>query len=129
MAFQQGAFQSPGFQQRHFSGGTTSKKFDSEAYAYVYNHADRLRNRVQELPEEVKQVVEEVVKIDSKPDRTKQLSVKLDKIELKFQRVYNAILEEYYQALLDEQLTIYLLEAENRRRIEEENLIILLALS
>jgi hypothetical protein len=122
MTFQPGAFQSPGFQQRSYSGGTPEpekKKFDSEAYAYVLNHADRLRQRVESLPEPVREAVSVAVEMKAKPDRDLLLKSRMANIELKFQRMYLELAEMYYLAMLER-------EAMERRRQDDELAILLL---
>lgn len=127
-AFQNNAFQIPRASPVQNSGGyREKKKFDSEAYAYVYNNADRLRQRVEALPEPVKEVVQELIPIQSPVKRKALLKYKLQEIDLQFQLMYLELLEQAHNEWLDEQLRLELLEAE--RRQDEEDIILLLLMS
>lgn len=132
MSFQYSAFQESAFQMDVPTGGYGDKKhkFDSEAYAEVYNHADRLRRRIEQLPEAVQEVIAEAVEIPQESVRLETAKQGFSNIDLKFQRVYFALLEQYYQAILDDELKKELLLAEQRRRqADDEAAIMLLLLS
>lgn len=128
MAFQRGAFQEGAFQMDDPPSGGSGAKLDSEAYAYVYNQADRLRRRIEELPEPVQAVIEQALEVPKKADRAQIVTDRLDNIDLKFRRLYLAILEEYCSCLLDQQLTIELQLAEQNRRRKDDELAIMLLL-
>lgn len=123
--FQYNGFQNNGYQiaknQNRPSGG-----FNSEAYAYVYNHADRLRRRVHQLPEPVAQVIEELVEIQEPLVRKELLHEKI-KVETKWLRLYEAIMEEYYTALLEYELMVLIQKAEAIQ--EEEDIMLLLLMT
>ena len=132
MGFQNGAFQTPIAFQSHTgmpSGGYKKHKFDSEAYAYVYNHADllRRRQRVDSLPEYVKEAVLDAVEMPIKADRQAALESRLGAIESQFRTMYLDLMESYYQAMLDADLARMLLKVENDR-LEQENIAIMLLL-
>jgi len=113
--------------EEHYSGGyPTKRKFDSEAYAYVYNNADylRTRQRVESLPVEVKEAVLEAVQVDDSELRAKALESRLKAVDSEFRAMYMALMESYYSALLDAQL----FNEFERRRIEQENIAIMLLL-
>lgn len=129
IGFQRVGFQDGAFQMDIPTGGYPSgKKFDSEAYAYVYNHADLLRRkqRVDSLPEQVKEAVLEAVQQDSEADRARILEARLKAVDAQFKAQYMALMESYYSALIDAQLAE---EFERRRIIDEQNAIILLLLT
>jgi len=130
MGFQNGAFQTPIAFQSHtgIPGEGWTKKFDSEAYAYAYNHADSLRRRIKQLPNEVQEVIADAVEIPKEQERTAIARQKLGSIELKFQRLYLALLEQYCECLLDEQLKLQLQLAEKRRMIADDEAAILILL-
>lgn len=127
--FQYNGFQNNGYQivknQNRPSGGYIGK-IDSEAYAYAYNHADRLRNRVHQLPEPVAKVIEELVEIQEPLVRKELLREKI-KVETKWLRLYEAIMEEYYSALLEYELMVLIQKAEDLQ--EEEDIMLLLLMT
>lgn len=127
MGFQNGAFQTPiAFQsQTGIPSGGYIRKIDSEAYAYVYNHADMLRRRVQNLPEEVKEVVQELVNVESKADREFLLNQELRDIDFRFKLAYLELLEMYRDLWVEDELRRIFAE---RKRQEEEAAILLLLL-
>ena len=126
MAFQAGAFQGDAFQipslgvrpAGGYPSGDKKKKFDSEAYAYVYNNADRMRRRVENLPAEVVEIAQEVIAIERPVDRGIYLASKIS-AENKFLRLYLAVLNDYAAAMMAERLM----------RQQDDDLAIILLLS
>jgi len=118
--------------EEHYSGGypvPKAKKFDSEAYAYAYNNADylRRRQRVDSLPVEAKEAVLEAVTIDNAAEREQALNDRLKGIDAKFRAQYAALMESYYDVLLDIQLKIQL--RKDWEMLQNQNAAILLLLT
>lgn len=121
------SFQLSAFQRDAFQIGDTGQR-QGTGWDKLWHWPERkkqLEERVEALPENFVQAFEEAVEIETKPEREKRLLRELQGVELKFQRVYLALLEQYYSILLDEQIAL-MLEAQ-RRRQEEEFIILMLS--
>jgi len=115
MAFQAGAFQGDAFQipaQARSSGG----------YGWDAPKKRRMEERVESLPEVVREAIVKVVEIDNKAEREAALLGKVD-AENKFLRLYLAILEQYRIEILEG------LELERLKRQEADDLALILLLS
>ena len=128
MGFQSGAFQTPVAFQAHIAppAGGYGKKLDSEAFAEVYNNADRLRRRIETLPEEVKAVINEAVIIDNQAESEAVFNKKLSNIDTQFRRLYAELFRQYYQSLLDDELARMLLITEHKRKQQQAAIMLLL---
>lgn len=129
------AFQSNGFQNNAFqiiaSGGVAPvQQVYGTGWPHIWdypaNRQKALKDRVESLPEPVVEAIKQSVVIEDKTNRIKSLESKLKGVEFKFMRLYVTLLENYYQALLDDELARQLQEAERRR---EDDLIMLLLMS
>lgn len=113
MAFQSGAFQGDAFQIPVLASNSGGYR---HGYADALNNADRLRRRsleerVESLPEVVRDAIVEVSRIDSKPERDSALLGKVE-AETKFLRLYLVLLERY---------RLEIIETELAERIRQEN--------
>lgn len=118
MAFQAGAFQGDAFQipaRARYSGG----------YSDALSHADKIRRRykerVESLPEEVKEAIESVVMVDDREDREAAFLGKV-RAENKFLRLYLLLLDQYRMELIE-------LERIERDRREDDDLALILLMS
>ena len=136
-AFQSDAFQNNAFQDRHSftigsggsEGGKKKKKIDPQAWADVYDRADRLRQRIELLPAEVVEAAELVLEIPQKIERNKELRKRV-KADNKFMRLYESLIDDYYTALLEQDLKRAFMEREERLALlaEEDEIMLMLLL-
>jgi len=124
------SFQLSAFQRNAFQIGDTGQRQgtgwgEPEKLWHWPQQKKRLEERIEALPDEVVDAVIEAVELESPAERERRLTRELEGVELKFQRVYLLLLEQYYSVLMDEQLAL-MLEAEKRRK-EDELLILLLS--
>ena len=115
------AFQSDAFQFDAFQIG----RAQSNSGGFVWwpeARFNRKKEQIESFPEPVQEIILEAVKADNKQDRREILS----KIEadIKFLRLYEVVVEQYIDALLEYELALQLKEA--KRRQEEEIAVLLL---
>jgi hypothetical protein len=120
-------FQSDAFQFDAYQIGRAEQ--NSGGYFYgtaVFDRVKRKREQLEALPEPVQEIVSEALQLDSKADRAELLS-KID-ADFKFIRLYEAIVEQYLDAVLEYELSLQLQESERlaKRKRDEEIAILLL---
>jgi len=99
--FQPSAFQSPGFQQASYSGGSG---FDA-AFADVYaKFRRRNEEQLENIPKKVVDAIKEVAQTDNKKEREEELRKEIKSLELRYRRNWALLADKLHNDLIDQQI-------------------------
>ena len=115
-AFQSNAFQNNSFQIKTGESagqqnGAGFPAWDSTGFLRGYDKrpvSERVQERIEQLPDSVQDAIEQAVNLPSKSERTTSMMLQLESVERKFQLLYIALMEQYRDAWIDEQLQLEL---------------------